>query len=92
MRRPTVEWQVCGVCNYDCSYCIQSKASRVGHPSDADVERFLAFFERLDFRSAVRFALVFAFVAIANSLADHECRRINHGERAAVPGAFPGPR
>lgn len=46
-RVKTVEWQVCGTCNYDCSYCIQSKASRVGHPSDDEVERFLAFFERL---------------------------------------------
>lgn len=46
-RRPTVEWQVCGVCNYDCSYCIQSKASRVGHPSDEEVEGFLRFFETL---------------------------------------------
>jgi hypothetical protein len=47
MRSPTVEWQVCGVCNYDCSYCIQSKDARVGHPSDDEVEGFLRFFERL---------------------------------------------
>lgn len=47
MRRPTVEWQVCGTCNYDCSYCIQSKASRVGHPSDDEVTGFLAFFRAL---------------------------------------------
>jgi hypothetical protein len=46
-RAPTIEWQVCGVCNYDCSYCIQSRESRVGHPSDADVERFLGFFAGL---------------------------------------------
>jgi organic radical activating enzyme len=46
-RQPTVEWQVCGHCNYDCSYCIQSRASRVGHPSPEEVERFLAFFETL---------------------------------------------
>jgi organic radical activating enzyme len=46
-RKRTVEWQVCGVCNYDCSYCIQSKASRVGHPTDSEVEGFLSFFERL---------------------------------------------
>jgi hypothetical protein len=46
-RAPTIEWQVCGVCNYDCSYCIQSRESRVGHPSDADVERFLRFFAGL---------------------------------------------
>lgn len=47
MRTPTIEWQVCGVCNYDCSYCIQSKKSREGHPSAAEVERFLEFFESL---------------------------------------------
>jgi hypothetical protein len=37
----------------------------------------------------VRFALVFAFVAIAKSLVSHECLRINRAKRAAVPGAFP---
>lgn len=47
MTQPTIEWQVCGVCNYDCSYCIQSKKHRVGHPSADDVERFLAFFATL---------------------------------------------
>jgi hypothetical protein len=46
-RRPTVEWQVCGVCNYDCSYCIQSKAYRVGQPSADEIEGFLAFFAAL---------------------------------------------
>ena len=48
MRRRTVEWQVCGICNYDCTYCIQSKASRVGHPSEEEVTRFLEFFRTLD--------------------------------------------
>jgi len=47
MRAPTVEWQVCGVCNYDCSYCIQSKEYRVGQPSAGEIERFLAFFAAL---------------------------------------------
>ncbi len=46
-RRPTIEWQVCGVCNYDCSYCIQSPEYRVGHPSPAQVEGFLRFFGEL---------------------------------------------
>ena len=55
-RQPTIEWQVCGVCNYDCSYCIQSKASRVGHPSPDEIEQFLAFFERLPAR-AVRWEI-----------------------------------
>lgn len=46
-RQPTVEWQVCGSCNYDCSYCIQSRRYRVGHPSEAELGRFLEFFEGL---------------------------------------------
>jgi hypothetical protein len=46
-RKPTVEWQVCGVCNYDCSYCIQSREHRVGHPSAEEVESFLRFFAAL---------------------------------------------
>lgn len=39
---PTVEWQICGHCNYDCSYCIQSRKHRVGYPDDAQIERALA--------------------------------------------------
>lgn len=46
-RSPTVEWQVCGVCNYDCSYCIQSPKTRVGHPSYDQITRFLGFFREL---------------------------------------------
>ena len=53
-RQPTVEWQVCGVCNYDCSYCIQSKASRVGHPPEADVERMLEFLASLPGRWEIK--------------------------------------
>lgn len=47
LRRRTIEWQVCGVCNYDCSYCIQSKKYRVGSPSEEAVEGFLSFFRSL---------------------------------------------
>ncbi len=46
-RQPTIEWQTNGICNYDCSYCIQSKKFRQGHPSDEEIEKFLAFFARL---------------------------------------------
>jgi len=53
-RRPTVEWQVCGVCNYDCSYCIQSKASRVGPPSPDEIEGFLGFFAGLPGRWEIK--------------------------------------
>ena len=46
-RQPTVEWQVAGLCNYGCSYCIQSRASRTGHPSPEEIEQLLAFFAGL---------------------------------------------
>lgn len=47
MRQPTIEWQTNGVCNYDCSYCIQSRSFRQGHPTDEELERFLDFFTTL---------------------------------------------
>ena len=40
---PAVEWQVLGACNYDCSYCIQSKKHRVGVPTTSQMEASLAF-------------------------------------------------
>jgi organic radical activating enzyme len=46
-RSRTIEWQTNGVCNYDCSYCIQSKKYRQGHPSDEEIDGFLAFFASL---------------------------------------------
>lgn len=46
-RQPTIEWQTNGVCNYDCSYCIQSRKYRQGHPTDAEIDGFLKFFAGL---------------------------------------------
>src|SRR5690606_13443920 len=46
-HQPTVEWQVCGQCNYDCSYCIQSKKYRVGYPSKAELDAALTFLNGL---------------------------------------------
>jgi organic radical activating enzyme len=46
-HQPTVEFQVCGDCNYDCEYCIQSRARRTGQPSAALVEQMLAFLASL---------------------------------------------
>ncbi len=40
--QPTVEWQLCGVCNYDCSYCIQARAKRKGAPDEATLARIVA--------------------------------------------------
>ncbi|MCK6683042.1 MAG: radical SAM protein [Thermoanaerobaculia bacterium] len=53
-RTPTIEWQVCGTCNYDCSYCIQSKKYRTGFPSPSQVEGFLDFFRSLTERWEVK--------------------------------------
>ena len=44
---PTVEWQVNGHCNYDCSYCIQSKKFRVGFPDDDTVRSIVGEFAKL---------------------------------------------
>ncbi len=44
---PTVEWQVVGQCNYDCSYCIQSKKHRQGISGDDDLCRAIDFLARL---------------------------------------------
>ena len=46
-HQPTVEWQVCGQCNYDCSYCIQSKKYRVGYPTRDELDAALAFLNGL---------------------------------------------
>ncbi len=44
---PTVEWQVAGHCNYDCSYCIQSPKTRVGQPDEATLAAIVRGFARL---------------------------------------------
>ncbi|MEZ4219739.1 MAG: hypothetical protein R3B13_02340 [Polyangiaceae bacterium] len=46
-RQPTIEWQVAGACNYDCSYCIQSARYRRGAPSRDALARTIAAFAAL---------------------------------------------
>ncbi len=46
-RQRTVEWQVAGACNYDCSYCIQSPKYRRGRLDPEQVERALTSFAAL---------------------------------------------
>lgn len=46
-RQPTIEWQVAGACNYDCSYCIQSRRYRRGAPKADRVPTAIAFFASL---------------------------------------------
>jgi organic radical activating enzyme len=45
--QPTIEWQVSGACNYDCTYCIQSPKQRVGMPEQDTVERIIDRFAAL---------------------------------------------
>ena len=42
-HQPTVEWQVCGICNYDCAYCIQARSHRQGQPGVAELAPLLDF-------------------------------------------------
>ncbi len=44
---PTVEWQVAGACNYDCSYCIQSRAHRKGAPNRETLSAIIDGFKSL---------------------------------------------
>lgn len=44
---PTVEWQVGGHCNYDCSYCIQSPQSRVGQAAPDLIASVIAHLAKL---------------------------------------------
>jgi molybdenum cofactor biosynthesis enzyme MoaA len=53
-HQPLVEWQVLGHCNYDCSYCIQSKKHRVGAPSDAQLQASLTFLSSLPGRWEIK--------------------------------------
>lgn len=48
MRTKTIEWQVAGACNYDCTYCIQSKRYRRGRPMAEKIPIAIDFFSKLD--------------------------------------------
>lgn len=47
MRTRTVEWQVAGACNYDCTYCIQSRRYRRGRPEVPQLLRVIDAFATL---------------------------------------------
>lgn len=53
-RVRTIEWQVAGACNYDCSYCIQSPKYRRGRPQREQLERAVAAFARLPGRWEIK--------------------------------------
>lgn len=46
-RAPTIEWQVAGACNYDCSYCIQSPRYRKGRPQREQLAQAITSFAML---------------------------------------------
>ena len=46
-RTRTIEWQVAGACNYDCSYCIQSPRYRKGRPQRDQLARAIESFAAL---------------------------------------------
>ncbi|PIE18950.1 MAG: radical SAM protein [Proteobacteria bacterium] len=52
--RPTVEWQVNGRCNYDCSYCVQSRSRRIGAPAPALVDAIVDAYARLPGRWEIK--------------------------------------
>jgi MoaA/NifB/PqqE/SkfB family radical SAM enzyme len=54
MRSPTIEWQVAGACNYDCSYCIQSRAYRRGRPQRDQLARAIDAFAALPGRWEIK--------------------------------------
>lgn len=53
-RIRTIEWQVAGACNYDCSYCIQSRRYRKGRPEKSKLEAALAVFAALPGRWEIK--------------------------------------
>ncbi len=52
--RPTVEWQVNGLCNYDCTYCVQSRSRRVGAPDATTVDAIITGFTQLPGRWEIK--------------------------------------
>ncbi|HOT27262.1 MAG TPA: radical SAM protein [Candidatus Ozemobacteraceae bacterium] len=54
MRQPTIEWQVLGACNYNCSYCIQNPKHRVGVPDAAAIDAILRFYANLPVRFEIK--------------------------------------
>ena len=78
--QPTVEWQVNGFCNYSCTYCIQSVASRVGVPSDETVKAIVAQFAKLPGRWEIKMSggEPFAFRGFVGLVVPQLVRRTRH--------------
>ncbi len=78
--QPTVEWRVNGFCNYDCSYCIQSKASRVGVPDDETIHNIIGQFADLPGQWEIKMSggEPFAFKGFVNLVVPEMMRRTRH--------------
>ncbi|NND98579.1 MAG: radical SAM protein, partial [Pirellulaceae bacterium] len=78
--QPTVEWRVNGFCNYDCSYCIQSKASRVGVPDDETIDNIIGEFARLPGQWEIKMSggEPFAFKGFVGLVIPELIRRTDH--------------
>jgi MoaA/NifB/PqqE/SkfB family radical SAM enzyme len=83
VRFPTIEWQVAGACNYDCSYCIQSRRYRKGRIDERRLDAALAFFTALPGRWEIKMSggEAFAHAAflerIVPGLMEHSAHRLS---------------
>ena len=78
--QPTVEWQVNGRCNYDCSYCIQSPARRTGAPSVERVHAIVDTFSSLPGRWEIKMSggEPFAFAGLMSDVIPALMGRTSH--------------
>ena len=78
--QPTVEWQVCGVCNYNCSYCIQSAKRRTGTPDRQLLEGMVRGLARLPGRWEIKMSggEPFAFAGFIEHVIPGLVRRTGH--------------
>lgn len=45
--RPCASWNVVGLCNYTCTYCVQKPETRKGIPTAEEIDKFLAAWDAL---------------------------------------------
>ena len=78
--QPTVEWQVNGLCNYDCTYCIQSPKTRVGAPTQAVVESIVSALSRLPGRWEIKMSggEPFAYAGLMRWVIPALCQQTRH--------------
>ncbi len=45
--RKTISWNICGICNYNCTYCVQKRSSKRGIPDEYMRAKFIEGFTHL---------------------------------------------